>query len=124
MQRLSLLALFLSLAACSKPLPELEGINRQAWMEDKNGCNGKRALMETAVSTEMDKLKGLSEMDIVELLGKPDEHELYKRNQKFYSYYVTAGPDCTVPDETPRRLVVRFNAMGYAQLVSISNTGQ
>lgn len=124
MQRLSLLALLFTLATCSKPLPELEGIDRQAWIDDKNGCGGKRAVMESAVNTEMEKLKGLSELDVVELLGKPDEHELYKRNQKFYSYFVTAGPDCDGHGEESRRLVIRFNAMGYAQLVSISSAGQ
>lgn len=121
MQRLSLLFILLSVVSCSKPLPQLEGIDREVWIEDRNACGGKRSLMEVALGKEMEKLKGLSELDVVGLLGKPDEHELYKRNQKFYSYYLTAGPGCPDQAELPRMLVIRFNAMGYAQLVSISN---
>lgn len=124
MPRISLAALVLCLVACSKPMPDLKGIDRVVWKDDKNGCNGKRSLMEGAITAEKEKLKGLSEMDVVELLGKPDEHELYKRNQKFFSYYVTPGPDCPEADEEPLRLIVRFNAMGYAQLVSLSYKGQ
>lgn len=124
MQRLSLFTFLLCLTACSKPLPELQGIDLAVWQQDKNACNGKRLLMEAAITTEKDKLKGLSEMDVVELLGKPDVHELYRRNQKFFYYYVTPGPDCADPEEQSRKLEIRFNAMGYAQLVSISNTGQ
>lgn len=123
MRRFSPLVLLFCLSACTRPLPELEGVNREVWIGDKNACNGKRALMEAALDTEKEKLKGLSEMDVVELLGKPDENELYKRNQKFFSYYVTPGPDCDDHEELPRKLVIRFNAMGYAQLVSLSQTG-
>jgi hypothetical protein len=124
MPRFSPLILLLCLAACTKPLPELEGLDTGRWKEDKNACAGKRALMEASLMTEKDKLKGLSEMDIVELLGKPDENELYKRNQKFFSYYVTPGPDCPDHEELPKKLVIRFNAMGYAQLVALSQAGQ
>ena len=122
MRSLSLLML-LMLAACTKPLPDLEGVDSQRWKDDKNGCAGRRVQMEQAMDKEKDKLKGLSEMEIVELLGKPDENELYKRNQKFFVYYISAGPECPVPGETPKKLIVRFNAMGYAQLVSISSFG-
>lgn len=124
MPRFSLLLAVLLLAGCGKPLPELEGMNLEAWKDDKNGCAGKRAPMEAALTGEMEKLKGLREMEIVELLGRPDENELYKRNQKFFSYYVTAGPDCNPHEELPRKLVIRFNAMGYAQLVSLTQAGQ
>jgi len=115
----SVLVFILLFSACSNPLPELAGIDRKVWIEDKNGCAAKRRGMQEALSKEKEKLKGLSEMDIVALLGKPDENELYKRNQKFYSYYVTPGPGCTDVEEQPQKLVIRFNAMGYAQLVTL-----
>lgn len=124
MRLLKLLVLTVVLLGCGKPLPDLEGVNLEAWKDDKKACGGKRALMETALQKEKEKLKGLSEMDIVELLGRPDENELYKRNQKFFSYYVTAGPDCEAHEELPHKLIIRFNAMGYAQLVTINETGQ
>lgn len=125
MQRpLSAVLFLLILSACGKPLPTLDGVNLDKWKEDKNACSGDRQQMEKSLTAEVSKLRGLSEMDIVKMLGRPDENELYKRNQKFYSYYVTPGPDCPVHQETPRKLVVRFNAMGYAQLVSVGDSGQ
>ncbi len=58
-------------------------------------------------------------MDIISILGKPDQNELYKRNQKFYYYFISPGPACKTPDSTAYKMILRFNAMGYAQLVSI-----
>jgi len=115
----SLALTVLVFAGCSKPLPTLEGVDFQKWKEDKHACGGFRGTMESALKIEMEKLKGLAEMDIVELLGRPDENELYKRNQKFYYYYITPGPDCPDHQPIPDKLVLRFNAMGYAQMVSI-----
>lgn len=58
-------------------------------------------------------------MEVVTLMGKPDQNELYKRNQKFYYYYLTPGPACSTPDSAATRLVLRFNAIGLAREVSI-----
>lgn len=107
------------LIACSKPLPNLDGMDLEKWKEDKRGCLGQRAAMEPVLGKELEKLKGLAEMDVIALLGRPDENELYKRNQKFYNYFITPGPDCPDHQPIPAKLVIRFNAMGYAQMVSI-----
>lgn len=121
--RHNLLLVFLILAACGKPIPTLEGIDLAKWKDDKDACAGKRKSMEAAMKAESQKLKGLSEMDIVDLLGRPDENELYKRNQKFFSYYILSGPNCPDHEPRPLRLIIRFNAMGYAQLVSVGSEG-
>ncbi len=119
MLRFSAAALLLLCAACGDALPTLDGLDTERWRSDKNACLGHRREMELALIREKDKLKGLSEMDVVELLGRPDKNELYKRNQKFFCYYVSPGPDCDKSDEQPVQLIIRFNAMGYAQLVSV-----
>jgi len=75
--------------------------------------------MQPALEKELVKIKSLSEMDVVALLGKPDQNELYRRNQKFFYYFIEPGTPCTGATEHPARLSVRFNAMGYAQLVVI-----
>jgi len=75
------------LISCGKELPTLEGIDLDKWKEDKNGCMGIRLSMEPVMKMEMPKLKGLAEMDIVAMLGKPDQNELYLRNQKFFNYF-------------------------------------
>lgn len=117
--RLSITLAALLLFACGKELPTLEGIDLEKWKNDKNACLGSRQLMEPALRSEISKLKGLSEMDVIGLLGRPDQNELYKRNQKFYYYFISPGPGCTTADTAFHKLAVRFNAMGYAQLVSI-----
>lgn len=59
-------------------------------------------------------------MQIVELLGRPDRNELYKRNQKFYYYYLTPAPECANYNaNSSTRLAIRFNAMGLAKEIMI-----
>lgn len=81
------------------------------WKDDKNGCNGFRQKAEKILAEQKDKLLSLSETDIIRLLGKPDETELYKRNEKFYKYYFSHGPGCS--DSGNRKsITLRFNAVG------------
>lgn len=64
---------------------------------------------------------GLEEMQVIELLGRPDQNELYKRNQKFYYYWLTPSDQCdsTHVAGTMLRLAIRFNAMGLAKEVAV-----
>ena len=79
-----------------------------------------RRPMREAIDEEKTKLLGLDEMQLVELLGSPDQNELYSRNQKFYYYFIEPAPSCDVKgDSTSERLVIRFNAVGLAKEVSI-----
>jgi hypothetical protein len=113
------LLLLLTLMSCGKSLPDLEGIDQQSWGDDKGGCKNLRAGMIDDLRSQKDKLLALSEMQLVELLGMPDENELYKRNQKFYYYYLLPGPECEPKRSDATRLVIRFNAVGLAKEVSI-----
>jgi len=114
-------ALFtLLLLSCGKPLPTLDDVDLQAWKNDKLGCLGKRDGMFNPLEKQKEKLLGLSEQDVIALLGKPDENELYKRNQKFYYYFLQPAKTCGDADsENPKKLVVRFNATGLAKEVGI-----
>jgi hypothetical protein len=112
------IALSLALGACDKPLPQLTGIDLAIWKTDKNGCNGKRADVLKSLQEQKNKLQGLSEMQILELLGRPDQNELYKRNQKFYYYWLEPGKACGQNAES-RKLSVRFNAMGLAKEIVV-----
>lgn len=103
------------LAACGKPLPELNGIDLTAWKRDRNGCNGNRTKDIEAITREKEKLKALSEMDLVKLLGRPDENQLLTRNQKIYTYYLEPGPACENPSPDAQKLILRINAMGLAK---------
>jgi len=112
----SLLALLIS---CGKSLPALDNLDLELWKKDKDGCNGFRFETREAMENNTEKLKGLSEMDIVNLLGSPDQNELYKRNQKFYTYFIQSSSSCVNAVESPLKLVIRFNAMGLAKEVTI-----
>lgn len=68
---------------------------------------------------QLEELKGLSEKDIIKLLGRPDRNELYKRNQKFYYYDIDPGKACAETIVENQQLVLRFNAMGLAKEVTV-----
>jgi hypothetical protein len=105
--------------ACTKPLPQLENMDMARWRKDKNGCNGDRANMLSPLIEQKDELKGLSEDGIQKLLGKPDQNELYKRNQKFFYYFLEPSLKCDPTKTKARRLSIRFNAMELAKEVVI-----
>lgn len=106
--------------ACDKPLPSFEGVDIAQWQEDKNGCNGTRNSMKDAMDSEKDKLLSLGQMEIVKLLGRPDQNELSSRNQKLFYYFIEAGPPCgNGVDSLTAKLVIRFNAVGLAKEVGI-----
>ena len=107
------------LASCGKALPSLEGIDLKQWKDDKNGCNHYREKTTDLLNSQFDKLKALDENQIAELLGKPDQTELYRRNQKFYTYFLEPSVKCDSPNERAKKLVIRFNGTRVASEVKI-----
>lgn len=106
--------------ACGKPLPTIEGVNQNDWKNDKNGCGGVRTDIVNDIVEQRAKLLSLDELKIVSVLGKPDQNELYTRNQKFYYYFVDPSPACDTHNAAhQRRLVVRFNAVGLASEIQV-----
>jgi len=120
MKNLVWIGLSLLLIMCGKPLPDLAPIDLIQWKADKGGCNQQRLTYIEELKIQKGELKGLSEKDIIELLGRPDHNELYKRNQKFYYYDIEPGTSCN-DQLAGQQLVIRFTAMGYAKEVSIES---
>jgi len=113
---LPLIILLFIAAACGKPVPALDNFDQQVWKRDHKACSGKREAMAASLEAQRDKMLALDEMAIVSLLGSPDQNELYKRNQKFYTYFLQAGPGCAgATAQVPKKLTIRFNAMGLAK---------
>jgi hypothetical protein len=106
---------------CGKGIPTLEGIDQAVWKNDRNACKRERTLMADAITRQRSKLLSLTEIDIVRLLGNPDRNELFKRNQKFYYYFLEPAPECKLDSvgSKSRKLIVRFNAMGLAKEVEV-----
>lgn len=113
------LSFFFLLIACSKPLPKFENLDLENWRNDKHGCKGVRLKSQGALNAQKEKLLALDETKIMKLLGRPDENELYKRNQKFYRYYLQGSARCNDSVSSPLKLILRFNAMGLCKEVSI-----
>lgn len=117
---LSTVILLIILSGCGKELPTLDHLDLVQWEKDKNACGSYRKdNLETFVS-QKEKLLALSEMQIVNLIGRPDRNELYKRNQKFFYYYLKPAPECTTYNvDDNARLAIRFNAMGLAKEIVV-----
>ena len=111
--------LLFALASCGKSLPTLENFNTKLWKDDRGACKNLRIGLEQSLTWQKDKLLGLKEVQIVALLGRPDENELYQRNQKFYFYHLSPGKTCEGSNNKSKVLEIRFNAMGLAKEVFI-----
>jgi hypothetical protein len=89
------------------------------WKGDKNGCNHYREKTLEAFVAQKNKLLALDESQIAQLLGRPDQTELYRRNQKFYTYYVEPSGKCDPLKANSKRLVIRFNGMRVSKEAEI-----
>lgn len=115
----SILILLVTLS-CGRELPKIENLDLEQWRKDKNACGTYRTENLESIQSQKEKLLALKEMQVVELLGRPDRNELYKRNQKFYFYYLKAAPECSNYNaDNTTRLAIRFNAMGLAKEIMI-----
>ena len=121
LQRLSLLLLLL-MTGCGHASPDIKGVDFTMWRQDQQGCLGTRSAAIDTLAAQKKLLLGLNEMEIVDILGKPDQQELYKRNQKFYRYMLFPGKQCrpaSMPfSQDSLKLVVRFNAVGLAKEIT------
>src|SRR4051794_19324041 len=113
-----LLFLFLC-QACHSPR-QFEHFDAKEWRNDPLGCKGNRQRLAVDFEKIRRELRGLSQTEITELLGKPDLQGLYTRNQKFFVYYLENGPQCQnlQAESTARTVAVRFGALGYVTEVS------
>jgi hypothetical protein len=107
------------LIGCGKEKESLEAFNSGVWKKDRSGCLKHRKSLSESLIAQKTKLLGRNEIEIVDVLGKPDENELSKRNQKFFYYYLDPSSSCPTRDSVAQRLVVRFNAVGLAKEILI-----
>lgn len=118
--RLSIVvSVLLILSSCGNNRTTLGTIDLVQWKSDRNACGGLRTRSVDEFQQHKNELLGLSESEVVALLGKPDQNELYKRNQKFYYYFLEPAAACASSAGNPKKLMVRFNAVGLAKEVSV-----
>ena len=105
--------LFFVIASCT-PRMNIDGFDKQAWVNDKDGCNGdRRASIDLLIEHKADVL-GKDQDQIKAFLGKPDMHEIYRRSQRFYIYSIDPGASCEnyIADKKGANLTLRYNALG------------
>lgn len=118
LRRLCLVVMLPAFYACTSQSVEIEGFNSYVWQQDKWGCAQERAALLEPLMESKEKVLGLREAEVIRLLGKADEMELYTRNQKFLIYYLEPNLHCTAATElegNARALHIRLNALGQAQ---------
>ena len=112
--RLSSLALFLLFIGCSEET-RLTGFDTQGWKDDKMGCTSHRLNLIDELMQRQSEITGLGQEEVVDLLGKPDMHELYSRNKKSFTYFLAQGPDCPEALDNPAKLVIRYDGLGRSK---------
>jgi hypothetical protein len=102
----------LGLAACGSP-KKIDGFDSAAWQADRLGCGGGRKALRESFDNVRRELKGLTQDEVLDVLGKPDFQRLYERNQKFYVYFLEPGVQCEGKADASqaRTAVVRFSAI-------------
>ena len=113
------IALLMQLTYCKRK-KSIENFDSDAWVEDQFGCGGDRlALMNDFLKVKF-KLRGKKTSEIEDILGQPEGIELFKRDQKYYIYYMEPNENCeSGAKEKPLKLYVRFSAVGIANEFTI-----
>jgi len=105
-----LLGLLLGVAACQNTT-EFEGFATATWKSDRMACTGKRQQMKEDFEKIRQKLKGLNQMEVVDVLGKPDLQRLDDRNMKSYLYFLEPASTCPSGRADAQVVILRFNAV-------------
>lgn len=108
------LAIFLIFSACTE-VPELKNIDLKEWKKDKDACNEYRIEVVENLLSQKEKLRGLSQNEMINILGTADKHQLYERSQKFFIYYLEPNENCNQYTEGYiKALYIRFNSLDQA----------
>lgn len=106
------------LSSCYKTL-KLEGFDTNSWKAASKECSAYRLTSVDLIMSNQDLILESTQNEVESLLGSPDEHELYARNQKFFHYRLSKADSCDRSNESLRFLSVRFNAIGLASDVQV-----
>lgn len=117
----AILGIITLITGCGKKPIEITGFSKDAWQADKLACKGERSLLVGSLRAEKDKLKGSTDYELTQLLGKPEGVGIEKRNKHTLIWYVKQGPQCEGKNGGSY-LEVRFNAVNLSnELLLIEN---
>jgi hypothetical protein len=119
---LYLLPISLMFLACQKLDIETAEFSSSQWKSDRLGCKGSRLALKNGISGIQELIKGKPESQVVEILGKPDRVDLFKRGQKFFVYWLN-NPECKADSLQPNIYTeIRFNSIDIASELSVVQT--
>jgi hypothetical protein len=121
MKHIKISFLFLTLiftVGCTKKI-DVGDFDSEKWIADRQGCNGDRIEMIDDVIKIRENLLGLYQKSILKVLGKPEGEELYERSQTYWWYYLDPSGECDNSIDNPRKLTIRYTALGIANQVDI-----
>lgn len=105
---LSFTGIILLLTSCYS-VPEIDGFDKEEWLADFESCEDTKLALARTIIAHQELILGEGQAEVKALLGQPSEHELYRRNQKFFYYNLTPTQDsCEI---TGQRLSIRFDAL-------------
>ena len=107
--------LLVCLIACTES-KTFENFDAATWKQDKLGCQGERKRLAGDFEKIRRELLGLTQEEVLRLLGRPDFQLLLERTQKAYVYFVEPGVQCEGDRENSKARTVsfRFNAVNRA----------
>lgn len=112
------LLLLFTLASCY-PKIEIEDFDEKLWLTAFESCQSSKIEMGKLIVKNENKILGKGQAEVKALLGQPNEHELYRRNQKFFHYALTPSDSCQ-EIRSQRNLSILFDALDRAKEVMIS----
>ena len=121
---ISLISLFF-LFSCSTSLPEIEGMDYEAWVTDKYGCSGKRIELVSLIDLNSKKFLRYNQNEMIDILGRPENQTLFTRSQTIFYYYIRHNPNCigqeTMQDDDQVKLEIRFDALNRSKSLFVHN---
>ncbi len=117
MKNIFLIFLTFFFISCYKQL-EMGGFEKNKWTSYSTDCSMYRVNIAPKIIKNKEILLESTQNEIESILGNPQEHELYKRNQKNFYYRLTPPTDCG-NFEIVQYLSIRFNGLGRANLVQV-----
>jgi outer membrane protein assembly factor BamE (lipoprotein component of BamABCDE complex) len=101
---------------------KFDSFDSATWKQDKSACKDSRKALMNDFEGIRRELLGLAQDDVIDVLGRPDFQLLYKRNQKYYIYFIEPGIQCQGEKENSkaRTVSIRFNAVGLASEIIFS----
>ena len=116
------LSLLLLISSGCQSVPDIPDFDEAAFRQDARGCEGTRNSMKEKIFNIKDEFRGLSQRQVMQLLGKPERHELASRGQKSFVYYIEPSPECMQNNnKDPLTMFVRFSALNAVTEVSFEN---